>query len=152
MNTKPTFKVLSKANHTLVTKDSTAQQFMLYVNEKGDDAISITGHVQDVTIASKVRKHDDDSLTFCGILCDIVTGNSMEYSIEIPTGTELTKCKFAEEMLQVVGHALSTAGWYQPEFRIKELWRTICLHMDAVMDGYGVELDMFKDYMENSED
>ena len=152
MKTKPVFNVLCSANHVFVTKDSTEQQFELHLNEKGDNEHIISGHVKDVTIAAQVQKDSNDMLRIGYFLFDVATGNHMESSIGLPEDAKISRPELVKALMRVTGHAVSTAGWYKPECRLKEVWRTVCLHLDAIMADYGINLGMFEDYLDEVED
>lgn len=148
MKTNTTLNTLKNVKLTFRAKDSDAQVFELYLNERGDDQVFISGCLHDVTIAMCIIKDVSNILRTKYFLFDAVTANHLEVTYDLPEHADISRNDLIEEAIKVLGHSMSTVGWYKHDCRVKEVWRTICLHMDSVMKGYGIKLNMFRDCLD----
>lgn len=129
------------------TKDGKHEKFLVHVNEKSDGSFVVTSHVEGITVAAKVDYHWDDSSDIEYVIVDTLTGEGHHKKFDLPE-SDLTKDDIvAEVVVHVIGHALSTARWYEEEYRMEHICDTIYLHTDAVLAEHNIKLDLFRHYV-----
>lgn len=134
-------------NGEFTTKDSKHEKFLVHVNEKEDGNIVVSGHVNGITVAARIEYNWDDSSSIEYVIVDTLKGNAHHKVIELPESDMSESDIVSEVMVHVIGHALSTTGWYKRDDRMDSICNTIFLHTDSVLEGHHISLDLHRQYV-----
>lgn len=140
-------KTVKYNNGTFNTKDGKHRKFFVHVNEKEDKSVILSGHVNGVTILLGVRSDDVSAASYVEfVVIDTTTGNTGTDNFRVPE-TIIAKEELVGELVHVIGHTLSTSGWYTIEAKHDEMIKTLCLHTDALLGSLGLQTCLFTDYL-----
>ena len=139
-------KTVKYNNGTFNTKDGNHRKFFVHVNEKEDKSTIISGHVNGVTILLGLQSDEDNASQVEYVVIDTTTGTAGADNFRVPEAV-IAKEDLVGELVQVVGHALSTSGWYTIEAKHEEMIKTVCLHIDALLGSLGLQTCLFSDYL-----